>query len=565
MGDLRSMQKLILSGEFDAAAQAISLELELTPENNELLGLAKQLSLRDEQACAAHLPLLALLELERGHADGFIALLTLLENNKRWGFLFWLPTRPPDMLDHGLLYELFDALLKCPSPPPQEHPALLEKLQPYLDLALQMEHGPLWCQASALHRRFGELEQALTLAQRAFERWPHGQSALCKARALRALGHEDDAILTYAEAISYPKSAIVALMEQADYFQERGHAQLAISNWRAVLQQEPLNTQAKALLLYHRCLLERDMHWRRELQEQAKLYPECALTQALNAQIEHRAQPFIGYLPQPGDALINTLQDLSEAQRLNPPRQLGLSSVEAPSAVSIFIQTIEQAPQVKAPKLYLKTIQSPDPRFPLAPVEHLLWTYHGDDPVAQPVSGPIPQTIIARITDLASQPFDLELWWAQAARLGHELGPEQLWPLLRLMVNWPARPPQTRHLWAWVQQVQLACAMTIAQTEDGWRASARKAALTSLARGIPDWTTEAALTAMTQLAITSQDHPEAPAIIEDITGLCAELVRAVPAGAYCCYEYALMCNMLRMPWLDGELRSQLMIWRKSLE
>lgn len=572
MSDPRALRKLILSGQLKLASEQLAGAFAQTPQQPELVQVLDQLNQLQPALIQENTTLRAIDKAQQGDADALRELAAVIREHRRAEFLLWWPAEAAlsgDEVSSSALHALFDALipaLATASPQtPSSLEALLERLEPLIELALTYERAGLWCQCSALYRMLGRTTRALALAQAALCRWPGATSALCAARAQRAMGMNDGALESYELAKHDERWGIMARQEMADIAAARGDHEQAISLFREILDVDPTHSGARALLLYHRCIHEHDLHWRDELIEHAKLYPECHTSQQLVAQIAHRTDPYVGYLPAPGDSLINTLRDLPAPMRSTLPKTITLTYLEAPSAVMAFERTLAGWARADGamPHLHIERVQQPDPRFPLAPVEHLLWSY--DDTRAIPRRGQLPPSIATRLTDLALHPYDLQAWWQRAGVLGQSLGPDGIEALLLAMVQPPLCPHEAMPIWRWFQHIQVAAAMTIAQCESSWRGSRRKAALTSLLRGPTDWTTEAAILASSQLSLMSSQHPEAPEMIEDITSLCSELVRHISPEAYCCYEYALMCNMLRMPWLGPELRAQLNLWRQTLE
>lgn len=89
--------------------------------------------------------------------------------------------------------------------------------------------------------------------------------------------------------------------------------------------------------------------------------------------------------------------------------------------------------------------------------------------------------------------------------------------------------------------MQHAVASTLAHLDDGWDGSVRPAALMSLLLGPQDWSTEAAIVALSRLA------SEVEWIGLDLHDVFLALDRARPDSGGCCYQYALFRFWSRLP------------------
>jgi hypothetical protein len=118
------------------------------------------------------------------------------------------------------------------------------------------------------------------------------------------------------------------------------------------------------------------------------------------------------------------------------------------------------------------------------------------------------------------------------------------------MVNPPPHPAQIP-IWVWLQRVQVAAALIIACLDHGWQGSVRRRVLLSLARGPMDWTIEAAIIALAQIA-----QEEASAVGE-ITKLFENLALAQPSPGAVPYLSALVVCGLQLPGLPRNLKKSL--------
>lgn len=164
-------------------------------------------------------------------------------------------------------------------------------------------------------------------------------------------------------------------------------------------------------------------------------------------------------------------------------------------------------------------------------------------------------TAVAR---LASAPYALPSWWVASRGLASELGLSSLDSLRGVMVH-PPDPPEGFAVWNWIQRVQVAAALILAHLRSLWRGAVGRRTLVSIASGPMDWTVEAAVLSLAQLAIQDGNA------IQAVSSAFASLEARIPHQGYCCYAYALACNWQRLPGLTAERPQHLEGWRSSLE
>jgi hypothetical protein len=135
------------------------------------------------------------------------------------------------------------------------------------------------------------------------------------------------------------------------------------------------------------------------------------------------------------------------------------------------------------------------------------------------------------VEQLASSWYLLPRWWAAAKTLAPSVPDSQE---LVASMAWIGRPPPGTPAWQWVQRVQHAAALLLAQREDGW------SLLRNVALGTPDWSVAAAVLALTELAL---DRPERA---RETRGLFTHLIGQAPA-ALRCVRHTLVDCALRLP------------------
>jgi hypothetical protein len=317
--------------------------------------------------------------------------------------------------------------------------------------------------------------------------------------------------------------------------------------------------------------------------------------------------PYRLYLPEPTEATINILKQLTQTppEKLVKPDKkdntftMALTAIEAPSsrlALEIFLHEVGNI------QLHLVAeVQSPDPREPItglsytpetgfAPMTDIqakpknglwnsffsrftgkqasdsrqneqsvsdsrirkeryrLWKYDGTTPA--PAVPPPDKNTAEHVAVLASRPFDIDDWNSQSARISAKLGTKSIPDLMAVMVHPPERP-RNFPIWNWIQHVQVAAALIIARSEGGWTGSERRNALLSLALGPMDWTTNAGIIALTQLAL------EDKSIRAEVINVFQHIIDSGMVNSNVCYADALVHCGLMLPDLPAATRQSL--------
>jgi len=199
-------------------------------------------------------------------------------------------------------------------------------------------------------------------------------------------------------------------------------------------------------------------------------------------------------------------------------------------------------------------IPEPDPRLPLSPVATQLWRYQGA--VASPALEPGDPAVAQSLASIAEEPYQLVRWWDHAGQVAHQLGPDTVPSILAAMVH-PPRRADTQSPWNWLFRIQTAAALVLARLDVPW--PRRRQLLFDLALGPVDWSTSAALIALSELAIR-----EEPARA-DITALFFRLLE-VPLSPirYQCCVAPLLELAPRLPGLSDAQRAVLAEWKANL-
>ena len=232
-----------------------------------------------------------------------------------------------------------------------------------------------------------------------------------------------------------------------------------------------------------------------------------------------------------------------------------LSTLEAPSA-RLAIE-LERAAHGLDPhyELVVETVPDiEDPRVPCAKVDHLLWTYDGTR--AEPALPPPDPSVAALVAALAAKPFHPGDNWAQASHVAARLGPVAVDHLLAAMVH-PSPVPAGTHALAWLPRLQSAAAMVIAQIDDGWEGSVRRAALRSMLLGPGDWTTGVAIDVLASIA------RDEPAHAQDIERLFRQRAHHLPEQGHWDWIDRLYRQWATLPWLTQQERDAIDALRRA--
>ena len=392
---------------------------------------------------------------------------------------------------------------------------------------------------SAILRRLDRPSEALERASEAYDREPSAHAAVALAMAHRRLGDVEAALRRFREAADLAPDRIEPWLDMADLLLERGRAPEALAMYREATRRDPEHPWARPSTSYLRYLLEGDEAGKDELLELADAPGADVRTRDLAA----RVAPYAGHLPRPTDPTVTLLDQIAGAilqDRSRVPTgriPVSLKYLEAPSARLAFDLQMAALEHDLRLDYAVDTIQEPDPRTTLGPVQFRTWEFDGTDPrPALPEPDP---AVLEAVGRLAGQLFRLGTWWEAAGPIADEIGPGHVRDLLAAMVHPPAFPGRAA-AWAWLQHVQVASALILARLGLGPDASAAQA-LIDLVLGPTDWTTVAAIIALAALA---GEDPEAAEVIDQ---LFLHRLDARPRDGLPCYEHALIWHLRRMP------------------
>lgn len=180
--------------------------------------------------------------------------------------------------------------------------------------------------------------------------------------------------------------------------------------------------------------------------------------------------------------------------------------IESPSCRLARVLNMRTTDISKIPFKF-KEVPYPDPRVPRRPVSYAVWKYM--EPALIDVHqavGPPSELVQSYVTEIATSIYFLPRWWNAAKTVGQALGVAEITNLLGAMVHPPTEITGDKHPADWVFSHQCAAALILAHVDTGWAGSKRREVLFSLVDGVVDWTTDAAIIALCEIAI---DEPDA--------------------------------------------------------
>jgi hypothetical protein len=122
----------------------------------------------------------------------------------------------------------------------------------------------------------------------------------------------------------------------------------------------------------------------------------------------------------------------------------------------------------------------------------------------------------------------------------------------------PGPAPSGTPPWEHIYRSQVAAGFGLARIDEGWAGSRRRAALVALALGQCDWTVDAAVIALAELAL------HVPDAMAEVIDLFTELLSAPPRPGHCSYERPLVYSFSRLP-LPDPLRATVEEWRQRID
>lgn len=403
-----------------------------------------------------------------------------------------------------------------------------------------LEHAPNHDRLSYLRaivaRRVGD-ERAFDLAQEYHSEFPGYWGCVALGGVLREKGELEEAINIYREGLDYEPEDVGLRLDLGDLLHDVGDLENSLDAYEEALERKPGEPWATASITFIRYALAGELGLRYELDDLAKSGNRRAL------RFLFWLETYRSHLPTPNSSIVAVAMHAIE-KRVEI-ENLSVSSLEPPSAIMALDYALNTIPSRSFPKLSFTDIPDPDPRKARKLTRFSLWVYKGM--VARPAMDPPSRKIANAVSEIARTPFDAARWSEMARLQANRLrGLEQ--EFLAVMCQPPTLPEGDEEPWSWPFRVQVAAALMITRSSQSW--ASRRKTIRDLLFGIVDWTTTAAIVALTQL---SEDEPE---LGHEIFLDLIELFGEEEAGPiwYQCVLFPLFQCLPRLP-LPEELRT----------
>ncbi|MBN8612616.1 MAG: tetratricopeptide repeat protein [Deltaproteobacteria bacterium] len=467
-------------------------------------------------------------------------------------------------LEKRIIPPMLRMVSSCPSPvkPEDERRKNIDAISQVLGAfyARHQQHGFLIFAIASTLRRQGQFDSAIQFASFAFQIKNDWNTAIGVACAYRDAKKVDEAVQWFRHAHSLRPDDVAALLDVGDTYLDADRYDEAVGAYREVLAKDPKDDWAETSILYATY---------KKSGNEADFQPLFdAMTRSQRAkELYFRVvgdHPYFTWLPNPGDSTYFAARQVVGDLTRKPPASptlgidIHLQHMEAPSALRAFkLWTDARGWNGVGMRAKVEGVQEPDTRFAKGQVDFTLWAF--DDKVPRPnCPNPDPR-VASAIAAIAVKPYSLAVWDKDAKALAAQMGAPWLNQLLFTMVNPPPLPQLNYDPFFWVQKVQVAVALVIANLDQGWEGSARKRALESIARGPVDWTVDAAVIAMGWIA--KNDASVRPAV-EQFYGW---LETQIPKTGFTCYEYALVNVWRNLGGHSPEHQQKLDLWKKRCE
>ena len=399
--------------------------------------------------------------------------------------------------------------------------AALRRVFPLLDaLAPRLaKHETFLVFAAALSRKAGDAERATRFAEQALAVAETYDTVLIAGTCQRFLGNTDAAIKCLRRAAELdPSQRRVMERDEALTLEEGGRYAEALKQLERV---EAIDDTQLSSFVRFKLGLKIDQVW-------ASFYATCprdiTATEAYTLALEP-----LGWIAEPTDA---TLRALKQSD-LDAPIEACSSDVEAPSVW--LTARLERGNNLKGVTvLDSADLSLVEPRPGGTALFQYVYAREGGGWRQQSCSPRLPEPSPATrqvVEQLASSWYLLPRWWKAAKGSAPAVPDSQE---LVASMAWIGPPPSGIPAWQWVQRVQRAAALLLAQRDDGWQL------LRGVALGTPDWSVAAAVLALTELGL---DQPER---LREIRGLFTQMMGQGPAALRSTRDVLIACA-LRLP------------------
>lgn len=388
---------------------------------------------------------------------------------------------------------------------------LAAQLTPFLDvargIAARLHHSDLLAPLSALPRRLGATDEAISWCQRAEaeQSVPSASTAIMLGYALRDAGRFDEAHQAWLQALSRDPGNIALHVDIAENLAGQGRRTEGIAWLDKALTLAPEHEKAFPSSCEMRFAEDGDVGHLVRLADWWRANPGPGYADQMLAKASH-GRPWLQVVPPPTEATCDALvqvaeqhPDLGVMRGLNV--KLSLSALEAPSPMSVARALISRL------EVEVQSIPEPDIRVPLAASRYRVWHYEGIRAVPA-VWPPTPAAAQAVRAMAAGGSWAHPVAARDRAVLLAGLSLPDLLGLLAYAPSVPDQPDwQQLHrnnpvYWPRFAQACTCLGLLHHRADEPWLSSTRRDVLIGLARGVEDWVTDAALFALVVAAWT---------------------------------------------------------------
>ncbi|MCC7539658.1 MAG: tetratricopeptide repeat protein [Deltaproteobacteria bacterium] len=463
-----------------------------------------------------------------------------------------------------VLAPLLKMVSRAPSPMASDDPRLPNVRHARAIVAALREAHPaepfLWFGGSMIARRLGLFDEGIALAEKAYALEGAWKNAIGIACAYRDANRPDEAVRWYKNALQHDPDDLSARLDIGDTLLDAKRFAEAGVAYDEVLAREPDHPWALPSKIF--VLHETTKDPGHELELMRITETGSGRAWDLFCRIR-KAEPYLHFLPPPGDATAHAVRDVMAHVRKDPTAARGgkvgleVTHPESPSVVVAFRRFTEQLGVDVAVDLKFQRVQSPDPRAPKTDVTFALWRWNGMMP--EPTCPPPDPRLGEAIANIAMIPYHLDFWAPRARELASQLGPAWRDQLLCAMAQPPALPQGWPDAFDWVRRCQVAAALVVAYLDGEWATGVRRKTLVDLACGPVDWTVDAAIVALAWIA---RHEPETR---PDIESVFSWLEQKIPQEGFTCYAHPLVLCWLGLGGLDPVVEKRLLARKADLE
>lgn len=433
------------------------------------------------------------------------------------------------------------------------HPSVAARVAAMLDAIRcgREPHGALGVMVARLKRESGDLDGAIEIAETEHRRAPSYATSIARGGAYAARGKVDEALEAFRDALRFRPDDVAVRLEMGDLLLSNGDRPAAERAYAEAVAYEPRHAWGWPSLLFL-VAASGDEPARAELRRLA------VGGNARARELMRRIDPFLPPLEPPSSTCVDLVRG-ALARGLAGITEGAMSSLEPPSAVAAMrsMLTLAGRPPID---ITFAEVPTPDPRLPRLPVEWTLWKYEGDQ--ARAALGSPRADVAAAIGAIATEAYDPAVWCPRSEALADVLGEGMMRDVLATMLHPPPAPSDVAPP-EWLFRVQVAAAFVACRLGDGaWEGSVRARAMHSLLHGPIDWTTTAAILAVTELA---RETPTMESSVGTLTFLTSSL--GPPAGSIGrgCLFRPLVYAALMLTNLPAGVRRQFLEFRCQLE